>query len=746
MASNNLPAGAFFTTIEGRRCTAVPKVAVASPDVNTPAPVQTTPPAIIEVQPTPTPEPEPEPVPTTAVVVVGAGDSRADPAANDGNEVEQEIVAPSTTSSPPAVINSPIITPPSPAPESVQVVQAPAEISPPPVASPPVPSLSPLPVVLQPDAGANLQSFTVIASQQFMEEPSATQNSQTDNRVIASSTNALPGSSETDGSDSLSPPGVFPNGGPAATPASPTIGGVPPQGTPGGGVGAFPDADMAAGPSGASNSNAVQSTLAVAGGVIGGVVALSILAFFFWWWRRRRLRKRRSTLLTPLDATSFDRNEKGGPYIIQRGSIGPTPVSEKVKAALGINFKKIRAHVRNKTGGGSSAHSVNLDRGTSQFIDPNNIAHSRNGSAGVNTRGGEASVKDRFVDFFSRMKPDLSFKNRDRNDPANDNLAAMGSYNATAEKNATAFNNINNPSGQPGGQPDFVTLLGMDESELDREAQRRRGSLSRNNRRSTSSADHFLSGLNLFSSPQNDNLDPFSDANAIVPPPRSSAQPAPLNPFSDANAIGGVPKPTTYVADIRRSRGQSFTTGGGPPPRQPSTVYGGGGGGGRDSLRDSFTTTVTTTTIPGRNKFRSDPFDLERPEFLGMANIPPPILIEGKKASIISSTAGTVGTGSVNGSVISKPQSAVVMNGGIGGGGRRGTRAESFSSKYSSGVSSFAGFEGGGWSDPGPDVGPAVVARNGSPTTGGWRDEEEGMEGIRRVGTGGSGRSVGKAM
>ncbi|KAK0714329.1 hypothetical protein B0T21DRAFT_352257 [Apiosordaria backusii] len=732
MASNNLPAGAFFTSIEGRRCTAIPRVAAASPEVNSPSPVQTTPPANIVIQPTTTPEPAP--APTTAVVVIGAGQNRADPAANDGgNEVEQEIVAPSTTSSPPAVINSPIITPPSPAPESVQVVQAPAEISPPPVASPLVSSLSPLPVAIQPDAGANLQSFTVIAdpapSQLLMVQPSATQNRQTDNRVIASSTDALPGSSETDSTDSLSPPPrVLSDGGPAATPASPTIGGVTPQGTAGGG-GAFPDTDMTAGSAGASNSNAVQSTLAVAGGVIGGVVALSILAFLFWWWRRRTFRKRRSTLLTPLDATSFDRNEKGGPYIIQRGSIGPTPVSEKVKAALGINLKKFRAHVRNKTGGGSSAHSVNLDRGTSQFIDAANIAHSRNGSAGVNTRGGEASTKDRLVDFFFRMKPGLSLKTRER-DPANDNLAAMGNYNATSEKNAMTFNG-NNPN--TSGQPDFLTLLGMDESELDREAQRRRGSLSRNNRRSTSSADHFLSGLNLFSgssASQNDN--PFSDANAI--PPRSSAQPAPLNPFSDANAIiGNVPKPTTYVADIRRSRGQSVTTTGAapPPPRQPSTVYGGS----RDSLRDSFTTTVTTTTIPGRNKFRSDPFDLERPEFLGIGNIPPPIMVEGKKASIISSTAGTVGSGSVNGSLISKPQTAVMVGGGRG-------RAESFSSKYSSGVSSL-GFDGG-WSDPGPDVGPAVARQ--SPT--GWqqRDEEAAMEGIRRVGTGGSGRSVGKAM
>ncbi|KAK4194385.1 hypothetical protein QBC40DRAFT_344176 [Triangularia verruculosa] len=753
MASNNLPAGAFFTSIEGRRCTAIPRVAVASPDVNTPPPAQTTPPAAIV---TTTPEPAPA-APTTAVVVVGAGDNRTDPAANNGNEVEQEVVAPSTTSSPQAVINpTPIIEPPppppppppSPAPEPVPVVQAPAEISPAPVAAQPQVSLSPLPVT-QPDAGANLQSFTVIAdrpSQQFMIQPSATQNSQTDNRVIASSTDALSGSSETDASDSLvPPPGLLPNGGPAAAPASPTIGGGTPQGTGSNGSGAFPDTDSAAGSSVASNSNAVQSTLAVAGGVIGGVVALSIIAFLVWWWRRRLFKKRRSTLLTPLDATSFDRNEKGGPYIIQRGSIGPTPVSEKVKAALGMNFKKIRAHVRNKTGGGSSSvQSVDLDRGTSQFIDASNVAHSRNGSAGVNTRGGEApTTKDKFIDFFSRMKPGIvGFKSKDRRDPASDNLAAMGTY---SEKYNTNTNTNTNPP-TAAAQADFLTLLTMDESELDREAQRRRGSLSRNNRRSTSSTDHFLSGrLNLFSSP-NDNDNPFSDANAIIPPPRSSAQPAPLNPFSDANAIK---PPTTYITDIRRSRGgQSFTSSPSAPPRQPSTVYN------NNPLRDSSST--TTTFLPGgggRNKFRSDPFDLERPEFLGMGNIPPPILVEGKKASIISSTAGTVGTGSVNGSImISKPQSAVVVDGGGGSSNDRGRRGESFSSKYSSGVSSLGGFDGVGWSDPGPDVGPAVAARKTSPVTTGWGtvvDEEMGMGNgmeIRRVGTGGSGRSVGKAM
>ncbi|KAK4216359.1 hypothetical protein QBC37DRAFT_279494 [Rhypophila decipiens] len=446
------------------------------------------------------------------------------------------------------------------------------------------------------------------------------------------------------------------------------------------------------------NSNAVQSTVAVAGGVIGGVIAISLVAFVVWWWRRRVLRKRRSTLLTPLDAaSSFDRDEKG-PYIINRGSIGPTPMVVKLKAALGYNVKKFQrrmSHMVTKSNGG--APSVNLDRGNSQFMDPVST-RSRSNSGALD--GGDITAKDRFQDWWSRLTDNMKFKWRVRNQANMDDFAIVS---GDREKRTKV-----------GSQPDFLTLLGMDDSELDREAQRRRASVSRKNG-SVSSTDNFLGGLSLnFGSPSDN---PFSDAHA-------SAQPAPLvvsgsnNPFSDTNAIRDPPptmaKPNTYVADIRRSRGQSV---GANTARQPSTLY------------NSRESTGSVESFNGRrNKFRSDPFDLERPELLAGARA-------AKNNSIVSSTAGTAGSEPRN-SQIRRPPGAH-------------TRSESFTSKYSSGVSM------GDWSDPGPDVGPAASKWDGpeqreSPTQG-WRDrlEKESAAknaGVKRMPSDGSTKSVGKAM
>jgi hypothetical protein len=398
--------------------------------------------------------------------------------------------------------------------------------------------------------------------------------------------------------------------------------------------------------------------VAVAGGVIGGVVAISVLAFFIWWWRRRLLRKRRSTLLTPLDLVpSYDRDEKGG-YVITRGSIGPTPVTEKVKAALGQNFKKLRGHIRNRT-----APSVNLDRGTSQFMDPAG-PRSRSNSGII---GAEPTTMDRLRGWWSGLS-------KKRNQDSQEKTAAV----AQPKKAASS------------SQPDFLTLLNMDNPELDREAQRRRASIARQ-KGSASSADNFLGGLNLNFS----NDDPFSDANAIA---HISAKPAPLavgsggpsNPFSDTNAIPEpMPtKPATYVADIRRSRSNSIAT----ARRQPSTVYN------RDSTT-SLGSLATATTANQRNKFRSDPFDLERPELLGRARLPP--------SSSVNTNPNTTGTTRDSAAVDTDPLARPPT--------RARTRAESFTSryskysKYSSGISVLSAVESmGEWSDPGPDVGPAA--------------------------------------
>lgn len=409
------------------------------------------------------------------------------------------------------------------------------------------------------------------------------------------------------------------------------------------------------------------------------------------------LRKRRSTMLTPLDvASSFDRDEKG-PYIINRGSIGPTPMAAKLKAAVGYNVKKFQrrmSHMVTKSNGG--AHSVNLDRGTSQFMDP---VGTRNRSNSSVLSGGP---KERFMDWWSRLTDNMKFNwRRDRGANMDDFAIVSGDR----EKNTRL-----------GSQPDFLTLLGMDDGELDREAQRRRASISRKNG-SSSSTDNFLGGISLNFGSSSDN--PFSDANALA---HTSAQPAPLavsganNPFSDANAIrdppGAVPKPNTYVADIRRSRGQTV---GAATSRQPSTLY------------NSRESTGSVESFNGRrNKFRSDPFDLERPELLAGARA--------AKNSIASSTAGTAGSEPRN-SQIRRPPGAH-------------TRSESFTSKYSSGISM------GDWSDPGPDVGPAASRWDGpeqreSPTQG-WRDrlekESAAKNGVKRTPSDGSAKSVGKAM
>jgi hypothetical protein len=422
--------------------------------------------------------------------------------------------------------------------------------------------------------------------------------------------------------------------------------------------------------------------------------------------------------------------EKGS-YEINRSSIGPTPVAEKVRNAIGYNVKMIRGRVsrivtRNNS---TSSPSVNMNRGNSQFMDPVSTHSRANSSALSGGSGADVTSKDRFLDWWSRLTADVNFNWRLRNkDPKTTGISSRSMNEKTTSTGSS--------------QPDFLTLLGMDERELDREAQRRRASVARK-AGSAGSADHFLGGLNLSFSGNNNNSspdDPFNDANAL---PRNSAKPGPLvvsqanNPFSDANAIRNPagPKPTTYVADMRRSRNQSIGGGGGgnnwPAPA--------GAGGYRESVAS-----VESYATRRNNKFRSDPFDLERPELLASARQ--------AKASMSSSTAGTAGSSSSDWPAAGGPPRDSRLSGGVGTGGIRRPpgahqRSDSFSSKYSSGVSM------GDWSDPGPDVGPAAARKDGpeareSPTQA-WRNRIErdaAKAALKRNPSSASDRSVGKAM
>ncbi|KAK3301509.1 uncharacterized protein B0H64DRAFT_40519 [Chaetomium fimeti] len=696
MASSGLPSGAFLTTLNGRRCTAVPRVAAVSTTVSRVTTVTTTSSST-----------------TTVAAASPSGGLAAAPAADIDAGTEAAEQTSTSTTSPSSVATT------STSSGSVRIAQAQDSESGT-SASPPSPS---------PDAlaasDATSQPFTAVADV-TASQASVEQSSQADASVTAPAVADTPAaSSEPTRAESSSPPDLAV--GPVATALLTTIESPP---TPTDPVVAdstgSTSADAAASSIPNSNNNAVQSTVAVAGGVIGGVVAISFLAFFIWWWRRRTQRKRRSTLLTPLDVgPSYDRDEKGG-YVISRGSIGPTPVAVKVKAALGHNYKRIRGHIRNRT-----APSVNLDRGTSQFMD-SATKHSRTNSGII---GAEPTTTDRLKDWWSGLGKKFNRQN---------NSAQEKPQGVTQEKKVTS------------SQPDFLTLLSMDDGELDREAQRRRVSNARINGRANSS-DNLLGGLNL--SFGNDN--PFSDANAIA---HTSAKPAPLavnqgnaaNPFSDANAIANpaptMPKPTTYVADIRRSRSNSTVAG-----RQPSTVYNYSNAN-RDSA-GSLRSMATATTTNQRNKFRSDPFDLERPELLaGGGN--KPAMLPNSRTSSTAATAGSAPSPSPGPTQPTQQQQTGATMMMMNPPARARTRAESFSSryskfsKYSSGVSAMSADRGSSmdWSDPGPDVGPGAAGSWATSGGGGGGGGGNGSERTRanggRLSGGslGSLGSVGKAM
>lgn len=402
----------------------------------------------------------------------------------------------------------------------------------------------------------------------------------------------------------------------------------------------------------------MNKTVAIIGGVIGGLVLLTLVALALWFCRKRLQKKRRSTLLTPLGPEpGFGLDEKG-PYKISRGSIGPTPVSEKFKNAVGNSFRNIRGRL-NEAVSPNPAGSVNMDRGNSQFIT--------SGAAAAGAGIGMITTKDRFKNWLSRANEDAHFNWRLREG----NMRRSGSNDPFLARGMPA-----NTKSATGSSPDFLTLLSMDDQQLAAQTKKKRNS----KRRSTSagSRDHFLGGLGLdFESSTN----PFSDANVMVHDD---------NPFNDTNAIKG---PNTYVDNIRRSRGQSI-----------NNIYLGVQDRADSIYRESG---LSVDSFSGRrNKFRSDPFDLDRPELLS------------------SSVGSSVGSSVVSSAALPSPQ-------------RVHARQDSFSSKYSSGVSSMGSLYQ--WSDPGPDVGPASRWESPTPT-----GDKKYTPVVRKSGS--SHGSVGKAL
>ncbi|KAK7992225.1 hypothetical protein PG988_001019 [Apiospora saccharicola] len=394
-----------------------------------------------------------------------------------------------------------------------------------------------------------------------------------------------------------------------------------------------------------------HATKAVVGGVLGGVAFVAIAVLIFWFVRKRLRRKRRSTLLTPLGGpeNGFGDLEKR-PYTFSRDSIGPTPLTEKFRATFGQSLKNIRGRVKGLVVR-SPSPSVNLDRGNSQFLD-GSISVSDAGSG----RDGSPPRKGGFLGLFSRSQGESGWRFGSRGKQDSEALFANTRGMKDTQRERT------------NSQPDFLALLNMDDKQLAAQANIKRKTLAgKQNRRSSSagSAEHFLGGLGLSLGSTN----PFLDSNAM---PRNSAIPTPLStspaaadPFADGNAIRPptqskqVGPPSTYAEDVRRSRGQSVS-GSRPPSSRPRT--------GGNMYRDSGDSVESFQTR--RNKFRSDPFDLDRPELLSSS------------ASAASS------------------QNMPPMARAPSTPGKAHTRASSYSSRYSSGIDSMEDF-----GDPGPDIG-----------------------------------------
>ncbi|KAI1180982.1 hypothetical protein F4777DRAFT_596166 [Nemania sp. FL0916] len=400
-----------------------------------------------------------------------------------------------------------------------------------------------------------------------------------------------------------------------------------------------------------------QTTVAIAGGVIGGLVLLSIVTFLMWFVRKRLIKKRRSTLLTPLSTGPASGGDEKGPYM-SRNSLGPATLSGKVRAMVGSNYHRLRGRV-NSLVTRSPNPSTGRDRDSPQF-GLSSTPVTRSGT-GIGASTAAVITKDRFVDWWGRLFEDGNFNWKLQNDPGSEH----------PDDTSRDLSKTPQPR-EIGSQPNFLALLSMDEQQ---QQQSFGGNIvttgSNNSRRSQSLGnDHFLGGLGL----NFDAEDPFADSNAMTHDsakvmPLSVSGPGPQNPFSDANALSTPARPVsnnhsrasgpiTYVQNIRRSRGYSASAATTRLPsrasaRRTPSLY-----------RESGVSVETSDTR--RNKFRSDPFDLDGPELLSQA------------------------PGSNPQGLPNMPQPAQV-------------RRQSFTSRYSSGVSTM-----GDWSDPGPDVGPAA--------------------------------------
>ena len=426
-----------------------------------------------------------------------------------------------------------------------------------------------------------------------------------------------------------------------------------------------------------NNSNPVR-TMAIIGGAVGGVAIISMIAFLLWFRRKKMKKKRRSSFFTPFSAQPlFVRSSEN--FTTGRESLGPSLKSEKIRAELSNNVSRIRRWLSAFLGYRSDARpSVNLNRGNSQFLEPltQHVRKSSRGGSSADLCGGMVTKKDRLVDWWHGLTEDVHLDWKVQNDyagkPDLDPFAVVAARNLKEQKSTLADT----------GQHDFLSLPNVGDEHFHREA-----SLQRHNRYKESlseSGERLISGLGL----SIDGRDPFADRNALrdgvnlAPLVASQSGNPPLDGTVPAVPNPSVPKPTTYTSTLPRSRGsivRASPTGGSMDMGiAASTVI-------RQSQPDSYRESLQSleSFAGGRNKFRSDPFDLERPE----------LLANKKEGSGTTSTSRSIRESTTDDfqaqKVVSKPVSLHM-------------RSESLTSRYPSSWSH------GDWSEPGPDVGPAA--------------------------------------
>lgn len=648
----SLPAGALITSIGGKRCTAIPRIAAAVnasstfPATSAAAAVAaTTPAAVVSA------------VANSSTVQAAVGSSSSNIA------VAAAALEPSisqSTSTPvalPASTQSTSSTPSTSSPAGTQAT---------------VPTIA---STIDP----------AVVAQTILSTPTPTTSPKTSSRHVSNTPTAV---MQTDAgiTQASTSQSVYSNQAVAST-----IGyALPTQ--------AGEDPAQSSAPAAASISSSPKINVgSIMGGIVGGVAFIGILLFL---WRYIKRKKSRDSLLTPLNG-SFDRRVRREKYEFDGDSVGPTPLGKRWKAQVGGFCSRMRmdlvdlgSSVKAKFGRDSDTPSVDMNRGNSQFLEPIQ-QHSRSNSAVTGGHETALTTRDRLADWWQRLTEDVNFNWRLRqkaNEPI-DHFAATRSMSETeAQQNQVS--------------PNFSQFLVMKEHELRQASERHRRS------QSTATLPQ-LGSLGLeFSSSSNPFADPFPNAQPTIPnisiPPGASTS----NPFADPTPKSNS---SDYISNVRRSRGLSqpiprnsaqatrfpsnhatkssnaprYPSMAAPSSRYPSTIRTS-----HDSNRD---TVLSALSISGRNvKGRSDPFDLDRPD---LSQRPPPVPSQSQAENARNSKT-----------VRNQPRIESVH----AGKPRIVSNAETYSSsKYSSGVSAtFSEWGDPGpdlgpmaWKRPGPEEG-----------------------------------------